>query len=93
MDGIEVQLFGTLCDINTHRRRAVLTLDTHRKILLGGGTDDLTQKLRKMRRMLRLFKRRQTEELTDLRIAFTDRRTAHRKIHTDLGALTVKACT
>ena len=57
MDGIQAQFLGQLGQIGLASGRAVLGVNAHLQVLLGGVGHDLAQQLGKLGRMLSLFMR------------------------------------
>ena len=87
VDRVEVMLLGQLRQLKLALGRAVLGLNAHFKVLLGGVGHDLAQQLGELRRMLGLFIRGLLPVEADFRVALAVRDARHRQIHADLAAL------
>ena len=92
MDGIEIVLLCKLCKLELTGGRAVLGINAHLKILLGGVGDDLAQELCKLCGVFCLLKTGLLPVESYLGITLTGSNTSHCQIHTDLGALALEVC-
>ena len=87
MDGVIAQLLGALSQSQLAGGGAALRRDADGKVFLGGGGNNFAQQLGKLCCVLRLFKGDALVSFSNLGEAFAIRLTAHRQVHTDLGAL------
>ena len=90
VDGVQVQLLGQLGQFELAGGRAVLGVNAHFEVLLGGVGHDFAQQLCELRCVLGLFVSGLLPVQADLRITLAVRDTSHRQIHADLGALALE---
>ena len=90
MDGIQVECLRALRKIGLAGGCAVLGIDTHLQVLLGGVGQDFAQQLCELGGVIRFLQSSSVIVITDFRIAFTESLTAHSQIHTDFRALALK---
>ena len=87
VDGVQVQGLGTLGQVGLAGGGAVLGLNAHLQVLLGGVGHDLAQQLGELRSVLSLFPSGLLPIQADLRISLAVGHTGHGQVHADLGAL------
>jgi hypothetical protein len=87
VDGVQIELLGSLGQGDLASGGAVLGLYAHLQVLLGGVGDDLAQHLGKLRSMLGLFKTGLVVVVADFGITLAVCHAGHGQIHADLGAL------
>ena len=92
MDCVKVCSLSSLGQINLAGGSAVLSLNTHLKVLLGGIGNNLAQKLCKLGSMLSLFVSSLLIVQADLRISLSVSNSCHCQIHTNLRALAFEVC-
>ena len=90
VDSVEVESLGALSQIELPAARAVLSVNTHLKVLLGGVGYDLAEQLSKLCSVLSLLVSSLLPVQTDFRVAFAVSDAGHCQIHTDLGALALE---
>ena len=83
MDCVEIQSLRALCKICLACCSAVLSLNSHLKVLLCAVCDNLTEKLSELGCMLSLLVSSLLIVQTDFRIALAERDARHCEIHTD----------
>lgn len=93
MDGVEVQSFCALCDVNAAFSGTEFSVNAGAKVLFGRSGENFAEQFCKLGSVISLFESSGSIVLADFRIALTDCLTGHSKVHTDLRALTVKAST
>ena len=87
VDGVQVVLLGQLGQLELAQGGAVLGLDPHLQVLLGGVGHHIAQQLSKLGSVLGLFQSGPAPILTNLGIALTICHAGHGQIHADLSAL------
>ena len=92
MDRIQVQRLSTLCQVELAGGSAVLSVNTHLEVLLGGVGYDFAQQLCELRSVLSLFVSSLLPVQADLRIALAVCNARHRQVHANLGALALEVC-
>ena len=90
VDGIEASGLGALGKIGLAGGGAVLGLNAHLEVLLGGVGHDLAQELGELGGMLGLLVGSLLPVQADLGIALAMSDASHGQVHTDLGALALK---
>ena len=90
VDGIEASGLGALGKIGLAGGGAVLSLNAHLEVLLGGVGHDLAQELSELGGMLGLLVGSLLPVQADLGIALAMSDASHGQVHTDLGALALK---
>ena len=90
MDRVEVVLLRELRQLELACGRAVLSVNTHLEVLLGGVGQDFAQQLSKLRSVLRFLVSRLLPVQADLRVALAVRNARHCQVHANLGALTLE---
>ena len=93
VDGIEVSGLGTLGEISLTGGGAILGLNAHLEVLLGGVGHDLAQELGELGGVLGLLMSCLLVIKTNLGITLAMGDTGHGQVHTDLGALALKVGT
>ena len=88
MDRIQIQLFCLLGKSGLAGGGAVLSVDTHLQVLLGGIGEDFAQKLSKLGGVLGFFQSCSVIVITDFGITFTESLSGHGQIHAYFAALT-----
>ena len=90
MDCVEVERFCTFCKISLAGSCAILSFNTHLKVLLGGVGYDFAQQLSKFCSMFCFFVSSFLPVQADFRIAFAMCNACHCQVHTDLAALAIE---
>lgn len=90
VDGIEVGSLGTLGEIGLTSGGAILGLNAHLEVLLGGVGHDLAQELSKLGGVLGLLMGCLLVIKANLGITLAMSDAGHGQVHTDLGALALK---
>ena len=90
MDGVQVELLGELGQVGLAGGGAVLGLNTHLEVLLGGVGDDLAEELGELGGVLGLLPGGLLPVEAYLGIALAVGDAGHGQVHADLGALAVE---
>ena len=90
VDGIEASGLGALGKIGLAGGGAVLGLNAHLEVLLGGVSHDLAQELSELSGVLGLLVGSLLPVQANLGVALAMSDASHGQVHTDLGALALK---
>ena len=93
VDRIEIQRLGTLSQIELAGGSAVLSINAHLQVLLGGVGYDLAQQLCELCSVLSFLECSLLPVQADLRIALAVCNAGHCQIHTNLRALALEVST
>src|SRR5699024_5700755 len=92
VDCVKVGSFRTLCKIKLSCCSAVLSVNTHLKVLLCAVCYDFAKELCEFSSVLSFLVSSFLVVQTDLRISFSVGNSCHCKIHTNLRALALEVC-